>query len=50
MKNRTSSAFSDAINILAISKFLQKSTYSHDISRIKEALLKDFYSRTDQDI
>ncbi|CAD8105406.1 unnamed protein product [Paramecium sonneborni] len=50
MKKRTSSAFSEAFNILSIAKFLHKSTYQHDISQIKDALTKDPFSRNDQDI
>ncbi|CAK91280.1 unnamed protein product (macronuclear) [Paramecium tetraurelia] len=50
MKKRTSSAFSDALNIMSIAKFLHKTTYQHDISQIKDSLIKDPFSRNDQDI
>ncbi|CAD8178366.1 unnamed protein product [Paramecium pentaurelia] len=50
MKKRTSSAFSEAIHIMSIAKFLQKSTYQHDISHIKDSLTKDPFQRNDQDI
>lgn len=47
MKKRTSSAFSEAVNLMSIAKFLQKSTYQHDISSIKDSLIKDPFSRND---
>lgn len=50
MKKRTSSAFSDAINLLNIAKYLEKKTYFKDISKIKETILKLPNERSESDI